>query len=202
MGKKARKEVSKKRAKSLAELVSENDELKRTQNTHDDQLVEVDLELQETKIALAEALAKIDVLEKEKEIDCIAGKQKGDKTMRVPKHVTAAELSKIVMTDFEAFKEHLERDYVMKKEVKKARMEVLDEDDLAVLHTDWAEQHKITEIKECQSAYFNGRCFYDLHTGYQGVTKANWIFGFWISGCYFGFLAIIGTKRATGRGQR
>ena len=72
VGKKARKEVSKKRAKSLAELVSENDELKRTQNTHDDQLVEVDLELQETKIALAEALAKIDVLEKEKEIDCIA----------------------------------------------------------------------------------------------------------------------------------
>ena len=34
------------------------------------------------------------------------------------------------------------------------------------MHIDWAEQHKLTEIKEIQSAYFNGRCGYDSHTGY------------------------------------
>ena len=31
---------------------------------------------------------------------------------------------------------------------------------------DWAEQHKISEIREVQSAYFNGRYYYDIHTLY------------------------------------
>ena len=45
-------------------------------------------------------------------------------------------------------------------------MEANEEIDIAVLHIDWAEQHKLTEIKEIQSAYFNGRYSYDIHTGY------------------------------------
>ena len=82
------------------------------------------------------------------------------------KHLPAADLGKIVLTDFEQYKEHLERDFVMKKELKKVRLEVNEDDELRVLHVDWAEQHKVTEIKEVQSAYFNGRFSYDLHTGY------------------------------------
>ena len=42
----------------------------------------------------------------------------------------------------------------------------MEDDEIAVLHIDWAEQHKITEVKEIQSAYFNGRYSYDIHTGY------------------------------------
>ena len=33
---------------------------------------------------------------------------------------------------------------------------------MAVVHMDWAEQHKLSEIKEVQSAYFNGRWAYDM----------------------------------------
>ena len=103
---------------------------------------------------------------KQTELSKNTGKVKGDKTMRMAKHLPAADLGKIVLTDFEQYKEHLERDFVMKKELKKVRLEVNEDDELRVLHVDWAEQHKVTEIKEVQSAYFNGRFSYDLHTGY------------------------------------
>ena len=42
----------------------------------------------------------------------------------------------------------------------------LNEDDLAVLHIDWGEQHLVTQIRDVQSAFFAGRYAYDLHTGY------------------------------------
>ena len=38
---------------------------------------------------------------------------------------------------------------------------------MAVLHMDWAEQHKISEVKEVQSAFFVGKTTYEIHTGYQ-----------------------------------
>ena len=108
---------------------------------------------------------------KQTELSKNTGKVKSDKTQRQPKHLPAGDLGKIVLKDFEEYKEHLERDFIMKKELKKIRMEAMEDDEIGVLHVDWAEQHKITEIKEVQSAYFNGRYSYDLHTGNQGVTK-------------------------------
>ena len=42
----------------------------------------------------------------------------------------------------------------------------MEEDDLAVLHVNWAGQNKLTEVKEIQTAFFNGRYAYDIHTGY------------------------------------
>ena len=86
--------------------------------------------------------------------------------MRLAKHLRGKELGKEVLEEFETYKEQLERDYVIKAELKKVRLEAMDKDDLAVLHIDWAEQHKITEVKEIQSAFFNGRYAYDIHTGY------------------------------------
>ena len=103
---------------------------------------------------------------KQTEISKNTGRTKGDKTMRISKHLPAAELSEIVLEDFEQYQSHLYRDYVMKQEEKKVKVETETEEDLALLHIDWAEQHKLTEIKEIQSAYFNGRCCYDIHTGY------------------------------------
>ena len=103
---------------------------------------------------------------KQVEISKNTGKTKGDKTMRLSKHLPAAELGKIILEEYEKYKNHLDRDFVMKQELKKVRNEAQEDEDLAVLHIDWAEQHKITEVKEIQSAYFNGRYSYDIHTGY------------------------------------
>ena len=103
---------------------------------------------------------------KQTEINRNTGKTKGDKTMRLSKHLPAAELGKIVLEEFDNYKNHLDRDFVMKKELKKVRLDAMEDNEIAVLHIDWAEQHKITEVKEIQSAYFNGRYSYDIHTGY------------------------------------
>ena len=103
---------------------------------------------------------------KQSEISKNTGKVKGDKMMRLARHLKAKQLGKQVLEEFEVYKEHLERDFVIKRELKKVRIEASLEDDIAVLHIDWAEQHKITEVKEIQSAFFNGRYAYDIHTGY------------------------------------
>ena len=60
----------------------------------------------------------------------------------------------------------------MKAEIKKVRMEANEEIDIAVLHIDWSEQHKLTEIKEIQSAYFNGRYSYDSH-GFASLSDSS-----------------------------
>ena len=70
VGLKARKEASKKRAKTLSDLVKENGDLRKEQDKHDDQLAELDLELRETKIELAKTKERNKVLEKEKEDNC------------------------------------------------------------------------------------------------------------------------------------
>ena len=103
---------------------------------------------------------------KQTEVNKNTGKVKGDKIMRLAKHLTAIELGKDILEEFENYKNHLERDFVMKQELKYVRLEALENADVAVLHVDWAEQHKLTEVKEIQSAYFNGRYSYDIHTGY------------------------------------
>lgn len=103
---------------------------------------------------------------KQSEINKNTGKVKGDKTMRIAKHLTAEDLGQQVLESFEAYKDHLERDSIIKNELKKVRSEANEKDDVAVLHVDWAEQHKLTEIKEIQTAFFNGRYAYDIHTGY------------------------------------
>ena len=103
---------------------------------------------------------------KQTEINVNTGKPKSDKTMRLSKNLPAAGLAKQLMTDYDEYKNHLERDFVMKTELKKVRQECKEYDDLACLHVDWAEKHELTEVREIQTAYFNGRYSYDLHTGY------------------------------------
>ena len=103
---------------------------------------------------------------KQTEISKNTGRVKGDKMMRLARHLNAKDLGKQVLKEYDVYKEHLERDFVIKAELKKVRMEAMEDDDLAVIHIDWAEQHKLTEVKEIQSAFFNGRYAYDIHTGY------------------------------------
>ena len=110
---------------------------------------------------------------KQSEVSKNTGRVKGDKMMRLARHLKAKELGKEVLEEFEVYKEHLEQDYVIKTELKKVRLEAMEQDDLAVLHIDWAEQPKLTEVKEIQSAFFNGRYAYDLHTGYCYTKEDN-----------------------------
>ena len=84
--------------------------------------------------------------------------------MKMVIHKPAKELSEIVLEEYEEYKNHLERDFVMKKEFKESRQETDDDETMAVLHTDWAEQHKLSEVKEVQSAFFGGPTTYDIVT--------------------------------------
>ena len=56
---------------------------------------------------------------KQTEISRNTGKPKSDRTIRLSKNLSAAELGKQVLVDFENYKNHLERDFVMKTELKK-----------------------------------------------------------------------------------
>ena len=107
---------------------------------------------------LSESSTSVGYLEwtkvKQTEISPNTGKPKSDKTMRLSKNLSAGELAKQIETDYETYKNHLERDFVMKTELRKVRQECMDSEDLACLHVDWAEQHKITEIREIQTAFF------------------------------------------------
>ena len=84
---------------------------------------------------------------KQTEISRNTGRTKGDKTMRISKHLPAAKLSEIVLEDFEQYQSHFYSEFVMKQEEKKVKVEAETEKYLALLHIDWAEQHKLTEIK-------------------------------------------------------
>lgn len=103
---------------------------------------------------------------KQTEISKNTGRAKCDKTMRMVRHLNAKDLGEIVLEDYEDYKQHLERDSVIKKQLKKKRIEAEEDDEKVVIHMDWAEQHTLIENKECQSAFFNGRRCYDIHTGY------------------------------------
>ena len=94
------------------------------------------------------------------------GRAKSDRVMRISKTETVNKLAASMLEEFETYKSHLERVSEMKREVKAMKVETEENGDLAVLHIDWAEQHKLIEMREVQSAYFNGRWHYDIHTGY------------------------------------
>ena len=64
--------------------------------------------------------------------------------MRMAKHLPAEELGKETLEGYEAYKNHLERNFVIKNELRQFRRKALEEDDLAVLHVDWAKQHNPT----------------------------------------------------------
>ena len=52
----------------------------------------------------------------------------------------------------------------MKREIKALVVETEEDNTLAVVHIDWAEQNQLSEVKEVQSAYFAGRFHYEIHT--------------------------------------
>lgn len=99
--------------------------------------------------------------------------EKNKKIMnRVPKTAEAKDLSLLTKRDFEKVKEHLNRSFAIKNTIKQKRLEVLENDKMAMLQVDWAENGQVIVPGEVQSAFYGGRLSYNLHTGYQ-YTKDN-----------------------------
>ena len=103
---------------------------------------------------------------KQTEINKNTGRAKSDKVMRQSKTENADKLADSMLTEYEDYKKHLERNSTMKRELKSVVVETEEDDTLALLHNDWAEQHQLSEVKEVQSAYFAGRFHYEIHTAF------------------------------------
>ena len=103
---------------------------------------------------------------KQTEINMNTGRAKSDKIMRQSKTEPLDKLSESMLIEYEDYKKHLERNSTMKREIKAIIVETEEDDNLALLHLDWAEQHQLSEVKEVQSAYFAGRFHYEIHTAY------------------------------------
>ena len=103
---------------------------------------------------------------KQTELSKNTGLAKSDKVMRQLTTEPANLLAESMLLEYEEYKEHLKRNSTIKCEIKAMILEALENGDIAVLHIDWAEQHKLSEIKEVQSAYFAGRFHYEIHTVY------------------------------------
>ena len=86
---------------------------------------------------------------------------------RVPKVAEASTLTDLTKIDFEKVKVHLNRNFVLKDTIKKKRVEVSNNERMAMLQVDWAENGEVVVPGEVQSAFYGGRLNYNLHTGYQ-----------------------------------
>ena len=67
---------------------------------------------------------------KQSEISKNTGKVKGDKTMRMAKHLPAEELGKETLEGYKAYKNNSEQNFVKKNELIQFRLEAMEEDDL------------------------------------------------------------------------
>ena len=101
------------------------------------------------------------------EVNKNTGKQKQASTQRVPKVKLAKDLLLDTLEDYEITKEHLERNFIIKKYIKEKREEVIESDDKVMLQVDWAENGEVLVPDEVQSSFFGGRYQYSVHTGYQ-----------------------------------
>ena len=82
-------------------------------------------------------------------------------TNRVPKAATAAVISIMSKDDFEKVNEHLN---VIRKTIKEKRVEVAEDENLAMLQVDWAENGEVVVQSEAQRTFYGGRLYYNLHT--------------------------------------
>ena len=106
--------------------------------------------------------------EKVKQVDTNknTGRAKSDKIMRQSKTESLHKLAESMLIEYDELKKHLQRNSTLKREIKALVTESEEDDSLAVVHVDWAEQHQLSEVKEVQSAYFAGRFHYEIHTAF------------------------------------
>ena len=90
---------------------------------------------------------------------------KRDVVQRVQKILSCQEAVKNMEEKYENLKKHLDRNFTIKKTLKEKREMVMDSDDMAYVHMDWAENIEIKIPGEIQSAYFS-HTNVSIHTGY------------------------------------
>ena len=90
---------------------------------------------------------------------------KRDVVHRVQKTASCADAVNLMKTLYEDLKKHLERNFVMKTTLKQRKEYVMNSDDQAYIHMDWAENLEIKIPGEVQSAFFSHTSV-SLHTGY------------------------------------
>ena len=84
---------------------------------------------------------------------------------RVQRNLVCSKASDLMLEMYENLKSHLNRNAVMKKSLREQRQMVMDSDDKAFLHMDWAENLDIEIPGEIQSAFFSHNSV-SIHTGY------------------------------------
>ena len=84
---------------------------------------------------------------------------------RVQRNLVCSKASDLMLEMYENLKSHLNRNAVMKKSLREQRQMVMDSDDKAFLHMDWAEHLDIEIPGEIQSAFFSHNSV-SIHTGY------------------------------------
>ena len=85
-----------------------------------------------------------------------------DRVQKTASCKTAAEKMTVM---YEELKQHLNRNFIIKKSMREWREDVLKSEDKALIHVDWAENLQIEIPGEVQSAYFSHLSI-SLHTGY------------------------------------
>ena len=91
---------------------------------------------------------------------------KRDVVNRVQKNFPCQEAVNQLDNMYNNLKEHLDRNFTIKKTLKEKRDMVMNSDHMAYIHMDWAENLEIQVPGEIQSAYFSHTSV-SLHTGYH-----------------------------------
>ena len=88
-----------------------------------------------------------------------------DVVQRIQKTLTTKEAATKLEAMYDGLKDHLERNNIIKKVMRSYREAIMESDDMAYIHIDWAENIEIQVPGEIQSAYFSHQSI-SLHTGY------------------------------------
>ena len=110
---------------------------------------------------------------KQAELSKNTGRAKSDKIMRQSKLEPLDKLAESMLIEYQEYKQHLERNSTMRREIKSVVVETESDENLGVIHCDWAEQHQLSEVGEVQSAYFAGRFSYEIHTAFIYTKDGN-----------------------------
>ena len=94
------------------------------------------------------------------------GNEKERKTLqRESIKVSIETLARRMLLSYKSLKEHLDRDFTMRKYIKVMRQRSMEDSSMACLTVDWSENGVLVQCGEVQSAYFS-RPSYSIHSGY------------------------------------
>ena len=91
--------------------------------------------------------------------------QNRDVIHRIQKSLSCKEAAAKLDSMYKGLKDHLERNFIIKTTLRSRREMVMESEDMAYIHIDWAENIEVKVPGEIQSAYFSHKSI-SIHTGY------------------------------------